>query len=159
VLTCGALGFAISDVGVVIVCLALVWGIKKGIWNLATWHLIRQILDGYKLNWSIVESDVCCKGAPEELRHRRRHWPQFAGANRVVTMVWNLLFLAFRFVCFIPVLLNFTDFSIPVPTEGPGPIKGLLLTTSGAKLWPTASSSTRSGLSYIYTFNLCLAHF
>jgi hypothetical protein len=60
-------------------------------------------------------------------------------------MVWNPLFLAFRFVCII--LLNFTDFAVPVLTEGSGPIKGLLLTTSVRKLCPAASSSTSFGQS------------
>jgi hypothetical protein len=106
---------------------------------LAIWHLIRRILDGYTLNWSVVESDVRCKDALDELRHRRLHWPRYVGANRVVTTVWNLLFLAFRFVCII--LLNYTDFAVPVLTEGSGPIKGLLLTTSVAKLRPATSSS------------------
>jgi hypothetical protein len=98
---------------------------KEGIWNLAIWHLIRRILDGYMLNWSVVESDVCGKGALDELCHRRLHWPWFVGANRVVTRAWNLLFLAFRSVCII--LLNFTDFAVPVLTEGPGPIVLILL--------------------------------
>ena len=94
--------------------------------------MIRRILDGYALNWSVVELDVCGIGALNELRHRRLHWPQFVGANRVVTTVWNLLFLAFRFVCII--LLNFTDFSVHVLTEGWGPIKCSFLTISVAKL-------------------------
>ena len=100
---------------------------------LIRWH-------GYTLNWSVIELDVRGKGALDELRHRRLHWPRFVGANRVVTTVWNLLFLAFRFVCII--LFNFADFAVPVLTEGSGPIKGSLLTTSVAKLCPTASSST-----------------
>jgi hypothetical protein len=132
----GALGFAIRGVGVV-VCLALVRGIKKGF---GTWLLYLIQWHGYTLNWSVIEPDVRGNGALDELCHRRLHWPRFVGANRVVTTVWNLLFLAFRFVCII--LFNFADFSVPVLTEGPGPIKGLLLTTSVAKLCPTASSST-----------------
>jgi hypothetical protein len=66
------------------------------------------------LNWRVVESDVCGKGALDKLRHRRLHWPRFAGAYRVMTTVWNLLFLAFRSVYII--LLNFTHFAVPVLT-------------------------------------------
>jgi hypothetical protein len=100
---------------------------------LIRWH-------GYTLNWSVIESDVRGKGALDELRHWRLHWPRFVRANRVVTTVWNLLSLAFRFVCIT--LLNFADFAVPVLTEGLGPIKGWLLMTSVAKLCPTASLST-----------------
>jgi hypothetical protein len=105
---------------------------------LIRWH-------GYTPNWSVIEPDVRGNGALDELCHWRLHWPRFVGANRVVTMVWNLLFLAFRVVCII--LLTFADFSVPVLTEGSGPIKASLLTTSVAKLCPTASSSTSSSRS------------
>jgi hypothetical protein len=89
--TRGALGFVISVIGAV-VCLGLVRGIQE-IWNLAISHLIRLIMDEYTLNWSIVESDVRGRNALDELYHRRLRWPRFVRAKRVVTMVWNLIFL------------------------------------------------------------------
>jgi hypothetical protein len=90
-------------------------------------------MDTRTLNWRIVEPDVRgIKGALDELHHRSLHWPLFVWAKRVVTMAWNLLFLAFRFVCII--LLHFTDFAVPILTEGSGPIGGSLLATAVPKL-------------------------
>jgi hypothetical protein len=54
--------------------------------------------------------------------------------------VWNLLFLAFGFA--IVILLHFTDFTVPILTEGSGPIEGSLLVISVSKFRSTASSST-----------------
>jgi hypothetical protein len=110
----------------------------KGIWNLAILYLIRW--HGYTLNWSVIEADPRGKGALDKLCHGRLHWPPFVQANRVVTTVRNLLFLASRLVCII--LFNFADFAVPVLTEGPGPIKGSMQMTSVAKLCPAALSST-----------------